>query len=91
VVEQPIRNRQVESSTLSLGSNILPQINTLRTSVHRPLGHRCMIVAYSKFFAQRIHRIHLRFTQRSYVMFIVRATLLWRKIAWMVLWSTPRS
>ena len=37
VVEQPIRNRQVESSTLSLGSNISFISSALRISVYRPI------------------------------------------------------
>jgi hypothetical protein len=61
VVEQPIRNRQVASSTLALGSNISLKLCGLQNSIDWLLCWRCMIVAYSQFFTQRIHCAHLRF------------------------------
>jgi hypothetical protein len=50
VVEQPIRNRQVASSTLALGSTFLLKIKELEISVWPSLARRCMDVAYFEFF-----------------------------------------
>ena len=61
MVEQPIRNRQVASSTLALGSKISFQSSELAESLNCPRGIRCKIVASSKFFAERIHCVYLRF------------------------------
>jgi hypothetical protein len=52
VVEQPIRNRQVASSTLALGSNILHQCSALRESLNHSQVVRCKIVASFEFFGQ---------------------------------------
>jgi hypothetical protein len=50
VVEQPIRNRQVASSTLALGSNIPFISSAFRTSIHRSIARRCMDVAQIELF-----------------------------------------
>jgi hypothetical protein len=61
VVEQPIRNRQVASSTLALGSNIPLEDKDLADSLDCLCPIRCKVVTNSEVFAQRIHRAHLRF------------------------------
>jgi hypothetical protein len=84
VVEQPIRNRQVASSTLALGSKISFVSSALRTSVNWPILRRCTDGAHSEFFAKRVHRVHLRFVHGldvDILIFWVIPILLWRKIA----------
>ena len=61
MVEQPIRNRQVASSTLALGSNIPLEDKDLADSLNCLCPIRCKVVTNSEVFAQRIHRAHLRF------------------------------
>jgi hypothetical protein len=54
-----IRNRQVASSTLALGSNIPLEDKDLADSLNRLCPIRCKVVTNSEVFAQRIHRAHL--------------------------------
>jgi hypothetical protein len=61
VVEQPIRNRQVASSTLALGSNIPLEDKDLADSLDCLCPIRCKVVTNFEVFARRIHRAHLRF------------------------------
>jgi hypothetical protein len=56
-----IRNRQVASSTLALGSNIPLEDKDLADSLNCLCPIRCKVVTNSEVFAQRIHRAHLRF------------------------------
>jgi hypothetical protein len=50
VVEQPIRNRQVASSTLALGSNIPFISRALRISLNPLCPIRCTVVAQIEVF-----------------------------------------
>ena len=56
-----IRNRQVASSTLALGSNIPLEDKDLADSLNCLCPIRCKVVTNSEVFARRIHRAHLRF------------------------------
>ena len=67
MVEQPIRNRQVASSTLALGSNILLKLRDMLRSIDRHVLTRCTNGARSQFFAARVHRVHLRFVHGLHV------------------------
>jgi hypothetical protein len=51
VVEQPIRNRQVASSTLALGSTIFLKLCSLQNSIDWILSGRCKVGASFQFFA----------------------------------------
>jgi hypothetical protein len=59
VVEQPIRNRQVASSTLALGSIFSLRLSVLAPSLNRPHRIRCKVVASLEFFGQCVERVYL--------------------------------
>jgi len=62
-----IRNRQVASSTLALGSNISFVSSAVRTLLNPLFTGRCTHVAQIEFFAKSVHRIYLRFAHRFYL------------------------
>jgi hypothetical protein len=87
VVEQPIRNRQVASSTLALGSNIPLEDKDLADSLNCLYPIRCKVVTNSEVFAQRIHRAHLRFIQALDVNVLTRHSSTWRCRKGVVRWQ----
>jgi hypothetical protein len=67
VVEQPIRNRQVASSTLALGSNISLQYSNLAESLNDSRLICCKVAASFKLLVERVERGNLRFIHALYV------------------------